>query len=197
MITWWSSTTIRCTTSCNTFCWTVKEGSSIVHSLPDTGAKGLDAFAKPELCTPLAPLLSDFPSPFSPHPSVVVNSSTALRQFGQVDHLGLRGVNEPRHFALKGGELALQAYAFLFRAAIHRGVPTPVRILRPQHRRVREQNLHVPPDAGLNQRRTEAAPRARPRRIPRITQGTDRPAALRAPGPHQPPATAPTHQEPP
>jgi hypothetical protein len=60
---------------------------------------------------------------------VVVNPSTAFRQFGQFDHLSLIGIDQAGHFAVESGELALQARAFLFRPDIHGGVATPLGIL--------------------------------------------------------------------
>jgi|SRR4030095_3020508 hypothetical protein len=72
-----SSTTIRSTTSCSTFCCTVKEGVSMAP--PDTKAKGINTFQKPQLCAPLSPLLVNFPHPFSQHTPVIFNSSAALR----------------------------------------------------------------------------------------------------------------------
>jgi hypothetical protein len=171
--------------------------SRLLHGLPDTRAKSFDAFEEPEFCGPLGPLLLDFPHPLPQPPSMVVKPATSLRQVGQGNHCGLIGINEPRHFPLQAGELALQASACLCRADLYRGVPASVLILCPQHGWVRQQGLHVLPDTGLDQCRTAAAARACPRRIPRIAPGADITTALCTPRAHHTPATAPTnHQTP-
>ena len=152
---------------------------------------------EPQFCGPLGPLLFDFSHPFPQHAPVVVNPTTSLRQFVQVNYCGLIGINEPHHFSVEGGELALQAPPFLCRTDIYCGVTTPVLLLPPQHRGGSQQGFHVLPDARLNQHRTEAAARARPWRIPEVAQGADIPTALRTPRAHHAPATAPTdHQTP-
>ena len=140
----------------------------LLHGLPDTRAKCLDALEEPQFCGALSPLLLDFPHPFPQHAPVVVKPAPALGQFGQVNHLSLIGINESCHFPIEGHELALQAPPFLCRANIPRGITASVLLLCPQHAWVRQQRLHVLPDARLNQRRTEAAARTGPRRIPRI-----------------------------
>jgi hypothetical protein len=166
-----------------------------LHGLSDTGAKRVDPFQAPELCAPRAPLLSDVPHPFPQHTPVVFNPSAALRQFGPLHHLGLLGIDQASHVSVEGGALALQAYAFLFRPDIHGGVPVPLRIWRPQHGRVREPCLPMIPATCLHHRGPETAAGTRPRHIPRGPAGTDLAAALRTPGAHQAPATAPTDQE--
>src|SRR2546428_649000 len=125
MITWLSSTTIRFTTNCNTFCCTGKEGSSIASRILVQNAP---TPARSRSSAVLSPLLLDFSHPFPQHAPVVVKPATSLRQFGQVNFFGLIGINEPRHFSVEGGELALQAHPFLCRTDIDGGVPTPVLI---------------------------------------------------------------------
>jgi hypothetical protein len=140
-------------------------------------------------------LLLDFSHAFPQHTPLVFNPSASLRQFGQIDHLGLIGVNQPGYFPVEGGELTLQAHPFLFRPDIHRGVATPLCILLPQHFGVSKQRLHMLPDIRLNHRGAEAAAHTRPRHIARVAQGADVPAALRTPRAHHAPATAPTDQQ--
>src|SRR5262245_40528058 len=160
-------------------------------------AKSFDAFEESEFCGPLGPLLLDFPYPFSQHAPVVVKPATSFRQFGQVDHLSLIGINEPHHFPIQGGKRALQASALLVRADIHRGVSTPLLILGPQHGWVRQPRLHMLPDACFSQCCTEAAACACPRRIPRIAQGAAIAAALGPPRAHHAPAAVPPDDQPP
>jgi hypothetical protein len=155
-----------------------------LHGLSDTGAKSVDPVQESALCTPLAPLVSDCPHPFPPHPPVVFNPSAALRECGQLNHLGLIGLDQARHFSVEGGAFALQAYAFLFCPDIHGWVPVPLRIWRPQHGRVRAHCLHMVPDPCLNHGGTETAAGTRPRHIPRVPAGTaspSRPAPSRCP----------------
>jgi hypothetical protein len=52
-------------------------------------------------------LLSDFPHPFPQHTPVVFHPSATLRQFGQLNHLGLIGLDQASHFSVEGGALAL------------------------------------------------------------------------------------------
>jgi hypothetical protein len=166
----------------------------LLHRLPDARAKSLDSLEEPQFCGSLSPLLLDFSHPCPQPAPVVVHPSTSLRQFGQVDHLRLRGIKEPRHCPIEGRELALQAPAFLFHADIHCGGTAAGLVLCPQHGGLRPQRLHGLPDARLNQRRTAAAACARPWRLPRRAPG-GRPALSMGPlcaghSAHRPPDAA-------
>ena len=96
------------------------------HRPPDTGAKGIDPFQEPQLSGSIHPLLVDLLHLCSQHTPVLCNSLASLCQFGELNHLGLIGVNQPRHFSLDSGEFPLEARPFLFRPDIHRRVAAPL-----------------------------------------------------------------------